>query len=91
MQVLNLKALADFSAKHADVCDNLDAWLSEVTHSAWKTPAEVKSGYPAADLLSDNRLIFNIKGNHYRLLVRIHYELSTVRILRIGTHCEYDT
>jgi mRNA interferase HigB len=56
----------------------------------WKTPQDIKSDYPSASILGDNRVVFNIKGNHYRLVVKINYAFSLVWIRFIGTHAAYD-
>ena len=56
----------------------------------WKNPNEVKKEYPSASILNDNRIVFNIKGNNYRLIVRINYNYQMIWIRFIGTHAEYD-
>jgi mRNA interferase HigB len=68
----------------------LKAWVKEVEHAQWKTPNDIKARYNSADILNDNRIVFNIKGNHYRLVVKIHYNTQIVYIRFIGTHKEYD-
>jgi mRNA interferase HigB len=58
--------------------------------SEWKNPNEIKMEYPSASFLNDNRVVFNIKGNSYRLIVRINYDYQMVWIRFVGTHSEYD-
>lgn len=68
----------------------LKAWYHEVRRQNWKTPNDVKRHYRNASILSNNRVVFNICGNKYRLVVRINYTNSWVFIRFIGTHSEYD-
>lgn len=68
----------------------MKAWYHEAEQAAWKSPNEIKRDYPSASILEDNRIVFNIKGNKYRLIVRINYKYGLVWIRFIGTHAEYD-
>ena len=68
----------------------LDAWYAEVTKAEWKSPAELKSQYRSASIVSAERVVFNIKGNDYRLVVAINYAFQIVLIKWLGTHREYD-
>lgn len=70
--------------------DALKAWYYEARYAAWKTPDDIKQRYGSADILPDNRVVFNIKGNNYRLVVKIHYNMGIVYIRFVGTHTEYD-
>jgi mRNA interferase HigB len=77
------------------ICQNyteerLKSWHKEAEEANWKNPQDIKNNYPAASFLADNRVVFNIKGNSYRLIVKINYEFSLVWIRFIGTHPEYD-
>jgi mRNA interferase HigB len=72
------------------VKDHLDAWYAEATAAAWKNSAELKSKYRSASIISADRVVFNIKGNEYRLIVSINYRIQIVFILWLGTHKEYD-
>ena len=56
----------------------------------WRNPKEIKKVYPSASFLVDNRVVFNIKGNKYRLIVKINYDYSIIWIRFVGTHAEYD-
>jgi len=89
--VLGRNMLDAFGRKHADAKHALDAWFHETSDQAciWKTTQDIKNRYRSADFLSDNRVIFNIKGNHYRLLVRVRYQGGIVVIEWVGTHAEY--
>lgn len=90
MPVISRKKLQDFSQAHPDVEDFLESWYYEAIHSQWKKPEDIKKRYGSADFLPGNRVVFNIKGNHYRLIVKIHYNTGIVYIRFIGTHAEYD-
>jgi mRNA interferase HigB len=68
----------------------LDAWFHEVDNALWQTPQDIKRRYGSADFLADNRVIFNVKGNHYRLVVKGRYQNGIVVIEWVGTHAEYD-
>jgi mRNA interferase HigB len=90
VKVLGLDKLASFSLKHANAGTAIDGWRTLVERSDWKTPHDIKADLRSADFLSGNRVIFNIKGNHYRLLAAVNYETSRVAIEWIGTHADYD-
>ena len=90
MQLLGLIKLDDYRREHADVRGALDAWQLEVERSHWSGPQDVKNRYPSASILSDNKVIFNIKGNKYRLVVKAKYEKGIVLIEWVGTHAEYN-
>lgn len=83
------EVLAEFAQTHADVRSQLQAWLAEATDSEWGSPDDVRRRYPAASVLAENQVVFNLKGNKYRLLVKINYEAKVVLVLRLGTHAEY--
>jgi mRNA interferase HigB len=91
MKVVGLGKLQDFKSKHADARSQVDAWIREASSASWRTPLDIKARYVHASFLADNRVVFNIKGNRYRLDVKISYETQVVFIVRIGTHAEYDT
>jgi mRNA interferase HigB len=66
------------------------AWLDIVGHAQWRNPEEVKASYPKASILKAGRVVFNIKGNDYRLVARIQYQAGVVAVRFFGTHAEYD-
>ncbi|MCA1746985.1 MAG: type II toxin-antitoxin system HigB family toxin [Bacteroidales bacterium] len=90
MRVIARKTLREFWNNHSDSEDALKAWFWEAQHSRWKSPAHIKKKYPHASILPDNRVVFNIKGNTYRLVVKINYDYGQVFIRFAGTHAEYD-
>ena len=89
MLVVGQKRLEEFAASHADVRPRLHAWFHEVEEAQWKSPQDVKLRYPTASFLSDNRVVFNLKGNKYRLVTKVSFDVQVVLIEKIGTHAEY--
>ena len=90
LRVIAKKTLRDFWEKHADCEQQLKAWYQEAEDAVWKGTNDIKRDYPSASFLADNRVVFNIKGNHYRLIVKINYSYGMVWIRFVGTHGEYD-
>ncbi len=68
----------------------MKAWYKEAEEAHWKRPRDIKRDYPTASFLPDNRVVFNIKGNNYRLIIKINYDYCIVWIRFIGTHGQYD-
>jgi mRNA interferase HigB len=89
MRIVGREVLHEFLLQHADAKTATNAWLAEAEDAEWKTPMDVKERYPHASILSDNRVIFNLKGNRYRMEVKIGYQNQIVLIKRAGTHAEY--
>lgn len=92
MHVISRKTLIEFykQPNRADAKGPLEAWYAEARHAQWATPAEVKAQYGSASIIGDNRVVFNIAGNKYRLIVKINYHSKTVFVRFVGTHQEYD-
>ena len=90
MNVIKRAPLLEFWMRHADAEDELRDWYTIASKAAWTTPHDVKQDFPSADPIGDGRMIFNIRGNHYRLIVRIVYQFKAIQIKWIGTHAEYD-
>lgn len=91
MKVVGRKELEQFSRKHADVRGHIDAWLAEIEEAQWQTPNDIKRRYAHASFLGQNRVIFNLKGNNYRLDVKVSFKNQIIVIVRIGTHQEYSS
>ena len=89
--MVGTKILAEFADLHADVRSQIKAWFSEVEEANWKKPQDIRNRYPNASFLAGKRVVFNLKGNKYRLLVRIQFDLQIVRVVKLGTHAEYST
>lgn len=90
MKVLGRDKLTKYWTKHADAKKALEAWFSETEGATWQTSHDIKERYSSADFLADNRVIFNIKGNHHRLVVKVRYQNGIVVVEWVGTHAEYD-
>ena len=90
MRIISRKTLREFWVKHKDCEQQLKSWHREIEKAKWKNPNELKSEYPSASILENERIVFNIKGNKYRLIVKINFEYQIIWIRFIGTHAEYD-
>ncbi len=90
MRIIAVKRLREFWESHADAEHALKSWYKEATDTRWNEPNDVKRRHPSADIIPGNRIVFNIKGNTYRLIVKIHYNTGIVFIRFVGTHAEYD-
>ncbi|MBO6793899.1 MAG: type II toxin-antitoxin system HigB family toxin [Balneolaceae bacterium] len=90
MRVIARKTIREFWINHSDSEGALKSWFSEAVNSQWESPSDIKKKYPLASILPDNRVVFNIKGNSYRLVVKINYDYGQVFIRFVGTHAEYD-
>ncbi|MBI4776403.1 MAG: type II toxin-antitoxin system HigB family toxin [Deltaproteobacteria bacterium] len=92
MHVISRKKLVEFyeQSSRQDAKEPLKAWYNEACHAQWTSPADVKHRYRSASIIGGNRVVFNIAGNKYRLIVRINYHSKTVFLRFIGTHKEYD-
>jgi mRNA interferase HigB len=90
LRIISKKIVREFWEKHADSQQQLKSWFQETSTAEWKGPKDIKKVYPSASFLADNRVVFNIKGNTYRLIVKINYNYSMIWIRFVGTHAEYD-
>lgn len=90
MEVYAKDKLFKFCLKHANAKGAVIAWLGVIERSNWRTPQEIKERYAGADFLANKRVIFNIKGNHYRVVVQMDYRKGAAIIKWIGTHAQYD-
>jgi mRNA interferase HigB len=96
MRIISRRTLREFVASRAGHKDHrtlkvaLDAWFDEVRKARWESTADIKRHYASASVLTAERIVFNIKGNRYRLIVSVDFEKSIVWIKWLGTHREYD-
>ena len=90
MRVISNRALREFGERFSDSKDALKTWYAEAKAASWQTPAEIKEKYRSASILKESRVVFNICGNKYRLVVKINYKTGMVLIRFVGTHKEYD-
>jgi mRNA interferase HigB len=90
MRVIAVSTLRTFWKRHPDAEQPLKAWFEEATNASWTQPSDIKERYRTASILKNRRVVFNIKGNDYRLVVAIAYKLQIVYVKFVGTHREYD-
>lgn len=90
MRIIARKTLRDFWRRYPDSEQPLKAWFAEARSATWKSPQTIIRQYRHASFLADNRVIFNIAGNKYRLVVHLNYKFQIAYIKFIGTHAEYD-
>ncbi len=88
--MIAVKTLKDFWHKYNYAEQPLRAWYAEAKKADWKNPADIIKHYRTASILKNNRVVFNIKGNDYRLVTAINYDFKIIYIRFIGTHKEYD-
>ena len=90
MRIISRRILREFGEKHPDSSTALQTWFHDVERSNWNSPADIKAAYQNASFVGNNRVIFNIKGNHYRLVVVVIYLYGVVYLRFVGTHEEYN-
>jgi mRNA interferase HigB len=90
MKIVAVSTLRDFWVRHSPAEQPLRAWYDEARRATWKTPQEIKARYASASFVGKNRVVFNIKGNDYRLVVAVSYSFQAVYIKFVGTHAAYD-
>ena len=90
MRIISRKTLREFTVRHPQSKQSLDDWYDMALRAKWDTPADIKQVARSVDILPDNRVVFNISGNHYRLILKIEYEFRIIYIRFIGTHDDYD-
>ena len=89
MRIIAKRRLVEFAEKHANCADALFAWHAVAAKAGWKNITEVRQTYPTADPV-DDKTVFNIKGNKYRLITTIYYDKGIIYIGELLTHAEYD-
>ena len=90
MRIIAKSTLRDLWERFPDAEEPLLSWYREAEKADWDTPAKIKDQYRNASFVGDNRVVFNIKGNDYRLVVKINYGYRVVYVRFVGTHAEYD-
>lgn len=90
MRIIARRTLRNFWKRHPKAKGPLEAWHQEVAHADWASPSAVKAHFRSASILQGNRVVFNMAGNQYRLVVKINYSYRVIYIRFIGTHAEYD-
>ena len=90
MRIISRKKLREFWEHHPDARASLESWFADVKQADWETPNDIKNVYRNTSFIANNRIVFNIKGNKYRLIIMVQYTYHLVYIRFIGTHQEYD-
>ena len=90
MRIFNKSAVEFYAQFHAPARDGLRAWYAEAIEAAWLTPEHVKAQFPKASIIANNRVVFDIAGNRYRLIVSMNYKFHAGYIKFFGTHAQYD-
>jgi len=89
-RIFSKSTLREYWEKHPETEQYLKTWYDTAMNANWKNPNEVKKTYATASILKEERIVFNIKGNSYRLIVKLNFEKQWIFIRFIGTHSEYD-
>ena len=90
MRIIARRTLREFWLRHPDAEQPLRAWVAEAQAADWNNPQGIKRRYRHASFVADNRIIFNIGGNKYRLVAHVNYDFRIACIKFVGTHAEYD-
>lgn len=90
MRIISRKTLREFWDKHPSAQSALQAWYADAKSARWKSPNDIKNTYKNASIVANNRVVFNIKGNDYRLVAAVNYSFSVVYVRFVGTHKDYD-
>jgi mRNA interferase HigB len=91
MILVGKSLLTEFARTHASIRDAIAAWALEVEGASWRSIVDVRARFPSASFIAKDRVVFNLKGNHFRVDVQINYSAQVVLVRRIGTHAEYDS
>ena len=90
MRVIGRKRLADFCDKHGDARDWISTWVGEVEAAVWRSPHDIRKRFVTVSFLGGGGVVFNVKGNKYRLMALVAYQTQLVIVQWLGTHAEYD-
>jgi mRNA interferase HigB len=90
MRIISRRILREFWEKYPDAATHLQTWFHDVESARWNSPTDIKENYRNASIVAKNRVVFNIKGNRYRLVVVVIYQHDVVYIRFVGTHEEYN-
>jgi mRNA interferase HigB len=90
MRIIAKRSLMDFLRRHPTARQSVLAWCDEVHEANWAGPQDIKERYVTASFVENNRVIFNLKGNSYRLVIGVAYRVGVIYVKFIGTHAEYD-
>ena len=89
MKLIGKDVVYEFKSQYTEAQSQINSWEAEVNAAQWDTPLDIKRRYAAASFLNNNQVVFNIKGNKYRLLVKVDYANKIILVKKAGTHKEY--
>jgi len=90
MVIITTSTLYRFAEIHADAVEPINDWAEKVKQAEWNNFNDVKQSFRSADFVGNDRYVFNLKGNRYRVVVMIHFKVRTLYVRFIGTHADYD-
>ncbi|MDB5850025.1 MAG: putative rane protein [Rhodoferax sp.] len=90
MHLVSMPPLLAFGAKHPAAKQALSAWCDEVRRANWRQPTDITAQFAAASILKNRRVVFNVKGNQYRIVAAVAYRTGFVYVKFIGSHTQYD-
>ena len=90
MRIFNNSAIELYAKTYAPARDSLRSWYAEAIEAVWTTPEQLKAQFPNASIIANNRVVFDIAGNRYRLIVSMNYKFQSAYVKFFGTHSEYD-
>jgi mRNA interferase HigB len=90
MHIITARTINKYAEQYPEAGPALQTWVSIVKVAEWNSLIDVRKDYPSADLIGDDRFVFNIKGNHYRLVVRISFQYKNLMMKWFGPHKDYD-
>ena len=90
MNILKRQTIISLGLKYPHAKKQLDVWYDEVREAKWKNSTDIKNEYPKASIIGSKRVVFDIVGGEYRLIVKVEYDFQAVFIMFFGTHQEYD-
>jgi mRNA interferase HigB len=90
MRIVAIRTLRDFWLSHPDAEQVLKAWIQEAAAADWRSPHDIKAQFRNASVLRNRRIVFNIKGNDYRLIVACAFRFGALYVKFVGTHAQYD-
>ncbi len=90
MVIISKSTLREFGLLHPDAIEALNAWYEIVKDADWSRPSEIRQAFNSVDYVGNDRFVFNIRGNRYRLVAMIFFDIRTVYVRFVGTHGEYD-
>jgi mRNA interferase HigB len=90
MRIISKKTIKEYYLRNAIAKQPLLSWYKQIASGTWDSPQDLKRDFPSLSIIANNRIVFNVKGNSYRLIARVNFDFQIIWIRFIGTHAEYD-